>query len=159
MGAQPRVQVSGGGGGGGGSGTGFEFALTKAADESVVNSTALQDDNDFVLTVDASSIYYFELKLKVNAATADPDIKMGWSLPAGASVFWYEDGAAFPIVSSLANPHSQALSLGDQYMYYAGYLTIAGTAGDVKFQWAQNVLDATDATTLKKGSVFRGHKA
>src|SRR5262245_10037005 len=60
------------------------YRKMKAADETVNNSSVLQNDDDFLFSVLANEKYAVQLVLNVNSG-ATPDWKANWTKPAGAT--------------------------------------------------------------------------
>lgn len=65
----------------------------KAADETVTNSATVQNDDHLVLAVAANTDYWMECQVVYNAPTAN-DMKLGWTVPAGATFEWSNNGLA-----------------------------------------------------------------
>lgn len=146
-----------------------QIMIRKTADESILNSTALQDDNHLILPVEANSTYLIQAFIIYDGSTTG-DINIGWSGPAGATFDWTPAGlttGATTVSASVklaGNPIGTADALGavgvgtKAVLIAEGILIVAGTAGSLTFRWAQNALDAVNATTVFTGSVLRGRK-
>jgi hypothetical protein len=132
----------------------------KTATESVVSSTAFQDDDDLTVAVEANCVYDLAVVLNYDGHVSG-DFKSQTVLPAGAT-----------IAGQVVGIHSGAASANDVYTTAwdggavnagglgagttcawsgRGLLTVAGTAGTCKLQWAQIFSHAT-ATRLFAGS-------
>lgn len=149
--------------------------IMKTADETVTNSTTLQNDDHFAFSVDANSTYYFELNLYADANAVGVDLKVAWTLPASATVDWgvmTDDRANLPSAEAQsATVGSDALGTGtiepidvlttQTIVTLKGWLTIAGTSGTAQLQWAQssNPGGTTENITLRKGSRLEYQKA
>lgn len=148
--------------------------VAKAADESVTSSTTLHDDAALSLAVEANSKYLVDVRLLLLAGSATPDFKFGFSVPAGASVYWapeMESNVASGGFSVYWSPSTAAAASAAQALLTTGVLNVqatttliglhllgtlitAGTAGDLKLQWAQQTSDAA-AATVKAGSALQ----
>jgi hypothetical protein len=144
--------------------------IVTASDERVNDSVTLQDDNDFVFAVAAGKTYLVDLYLLLNG-NATADYKGAWTLPAGATIAWGVEayGGSSGIVTYWApvEPNQgsqQALNSGTIEWngssntpigtHLVGIITVAGTAGNAQFQWAQRVQTVTD-TKILAGSMLR----
>jgi len=132
------------------------LGAVKTAQESVINSTTLQDDDHLFVTVAANARYKVSVFFDVEAATT-PDFKGQFVGPAGSThrLVVYS-GLGTPVNATEGGSFALATSGGtggasDRSPGW-GNLTTAGTAGTFKFQFAQNTLDAVNATVLKAGS-------
>lgn len=145
--------------------TGVTYAV-KSADQTLTqSSTTLQNVTNLSFTATANKSYEVELKPLLNAAGTAADWKLGWTLPAGATMSWgghgqtgvQRDGYWTPsntigtpfkllIASDTMVFASDAATLG---VVISAIVQIAGTGGTVQFQAAQNVADASDNKILK----------
>jgi hypothetical protein len=130
----------------------------KTADESVVNSTTLQDDNDFTFPFAANATYEITMMLKVHCSNGGK-IKMKTVAPAGSTAFLGAlatkgGNSAVTYMPSPAAAYTicnAALDENTDIIMIQGTITTAGTAGTFKVQWAQDTSD-TDPTTIFAGS-------
>jgi hypothetical protein len=118
----------------------------------IVNSTAaFANDDDILWDVVAGAVY--AMKAYIIYETSDvPDIKFGWSVPAGASLSW--NGLGFSGASVHLNFGNESASGPVVYggsvvgtprvARLTGYLTMGDSDGRLQFRWAQNVNDAAD---------------
>jgi hypothetical protein len=128
--------------------------ILKSADESVVSSTALQDDNELALPVVANGIYRVEFHLMFSGDAAG-DIQFGFTFPSGgriavsaigdnaaADTTWYAwhgtDGASGGTGSWAFNCFD-----GRSFVLIHGMYINGSTAGTLQLQWAQNASNAT----------------
>jgi hypothetical protein len=144
----------------------FEY---KTATESVISSTAFQNDDDLVLAVEANAVYIVEGLLFYDGATAG-DLKITWAVPSGASFDYGHMGAATGITAGTANTvdmrqivETDSLGVGCAgagttlaFPFY-GILIVDATAGSLQLQWAQFASSGT-ATRLFAGSFLRARK-
>lgn len=138
----------------------------KTADESVISSTTMQNDNHLLVSVAANAEYEIELQMAANGSAAG-DIKLQWTIPSGATTQRFCRGpdtssagssAATTIrCNGVTNGHGTAINYGlfstseQSWIEERMYIVTAGTAGVVQLQWAQNASTATN-TTVEAGS-------
>ncbi len=135
----------------------------KNAIESVTSSTAMQDDQDLFLSVEANSTYVARLTMQYDGATAG-DMKFQFNLPAGSTAYGAGGTALYLSTADVLNLSCFAAtdvgscgaggvgsfrSLIVQNMMFQ----TSSTAGTCKIQWAQVVSNAT-ATRVDKGGVL-----
>jgi hypothetical protein len=119
--------------------------IRKGANEIVNNSSTLQDDDDFVFRIDTTGEWEIELVLRI-VSGATPGFKYAFTLPALAAIRLVPaDGS---IGSEVDVTAAQTLTTDgtSQHIHLRFWLVSGGTAGNVQFQWAQNVADASDTT-------------
>lgn len=142
------------------------LVLTKFADTSRISTTVLADDPDLITpSLDANSTWVIDGWLWWTSTVDTPDIKFAFAGPAGGDVQWMlhalittqtsNSGAQdIGIQTGFGNTHARASINGSTSGHIRGYLTLGGTAGSVRLQWAQNTSIAT-AVVLKEGSYLR----
>lgn len=141
----------------------WPFAL-KTSDESVNNSTTLQNDDQLALTFpDANTKWGFELYAILNSGTT-PDWKGAFTVPSGATMsFSGHITSSGGTGSDLNGPYTQASTLAlatqgaDQILRLQGLIQIGATTGVVQLQWAQNTANASN-TTVKTNSYFASQR-
>lgn len=135
--------------------------VVKQNPENVPSSTVLQDDDELSFSVAANSKWYFELTLFVTT-TVLADFKLAMVGPAGATgrVFasWMMNAAGDNLSyneAALGGSISLAAAVATTLMPVRVYgaVTVGGTAGTLKLQWAQDTSDAV-ATTVGAGSTL-----
>lgn len=132
--------------------------VKKTSDETVNNSSTLQDDNELVLAGAASTTYDLEMRLIVNTGTT-PDLKFTFTVPSGTtgSAQLFTGSNPDSAASGLQGPFSitataAASGVGaDQVLIVTGIVVTSSTAGNVQLQWAQNVANLSD-TKVKADS-------
>jgi hypothetical protein len=139
------------------------YTIYKAADESVTSSTTLQDDNHLILPLAAGATYTIEGGLFYDGQFNAGNLKLTWTLPALATIFWSANG---PATGGAAAFGSQAVTSGNVTIgtygtggskttaSINGTVTTFGTAGNMTLRWAQDAVHAT-ATTIYAGSWLR----
>lgn len=140
----------------------------KVADESVTSSTALQNDDILSVAVSANMVYNVTWGLKTDGATGG-DIKYSWTGPASATFAWQSLGLDVALASLMPPISQDGAAIGtvithgtlgsgtNSWITGSGTLTIAGTAGFLQLQWAQNASSGT-ATKVKVGSWLRADR-
>lgn len=144
--------------------------IIKDTNESVNNSTTLQNDNALVASLEANGIFEVECLLLVNGPTS-ADMKTAWTTTGGAAIL----SGRFCIGASASNTgNNQAVNymslpgqtaLSDQSAYCAGdatnktiiyekFIMQTTTAGTLQLQWAQIGAVATN-TTVYAGSYMK----
>jgi len=136
--------------------------IVKGTTESVISSTALQDDNDLQFTMGAGETWIFNFVLLVNNSnSAGPDWKsailassssscsvvLSGSEPGGAS-FPQDSNTNCTTPTALINPTIAADAIGFNVMIQ-GKVTDSGSGGTVKLQWAQNISTAVNLQVLE----------
>lgn len=145
------------------------LTIRKTADENVNNSATFQDDDALVLPVAANTAYMLTCFLDYSADPA-ADIKLQWTFPAGATMTWARGGASLGTAALDSTLHigrqdgTSTPSLGGitnnttrLTAWPIGTLLTAGTAGNLRLQWAQNTAQAGNAT-IYAGSWLRLQK-
>jgi hypothetical protein len=136
------------------------LSSVRSTTQSVTSSTALQNDNQlFFNNIPASTTWKFLLTVLYNGGTTgSSDIKVGWSLPSGATLFGMTTSVANPLgvaiiyftqsstIFSASNGTGNPLAA-----FFSGSIIMGATAGTVQVQWAQNTSSGT-ATTVMTGS-------
>jgi len=136
----------------------FQIAI-KTAIETVNNSNTLQDDNELKLPVAANTWYVILLNIILQVVTNAPDLKSGWSAPAGSVFSWDKmDFDSLVAVKALGDTDAAyffAPVAGGVYTgAYIGYLLTGGTAGTLQYRWSQNTATVED-TSILAGSVIQ----
>jgi|SRR5882757_2660360 len=138
----------------------------KTAGEAVTSSTAMQNDNELFLPAVASATYLMELYLMYDSSTAS-DIKIGWTVPTGATMIWAPMGANLGEATNSAvlsmnlqsRVETETANLGGSTSTGIGatawgVLIMSTTAGNLQFQWAQATSGAT-ATNVRVPSTLK----
>lgn len=132
--------------------------VLKTSSEIVNNSSTLQNDNELVLAVEASAQYLLSMMLVYSSASA-ADIKLAWSAPASATMIWVPHGIGSSVATLTGDIFTQSQSISStpalggaagltSIAHVIGNLTVAGTAGNLQFRWAQDAATASDTTVL-----------
>lgn len=140
----------------------------KTVDETLSSVAAVQNDDHLFLSVAANTDYRLWLMgVFTTAASATPDLRSGFTMPAGATFtgnVYGLDTAATTGVSSTSYAGfltatsgfntPRGLVTGSNLVFlWEGIVRVGGTAGTMQFQWSQNVSTA-ETTACKAGSEF-----
>lgn len=139
-------------------GVGDRIIVRKTADETVNNSTTLQNDDELLLAVGANEIWVIRLAIITISVSDTPDVKIAVTVPTGASfngMLFYHN-AAFGDAHDEVTAATAARVVGATTGAYfeailEGVIVVGATAGNFQLQWAQNVATAED-TTVKANS-------
>jgi hypothetical protein len=144
--------------------------VIKGANQSISSANGgITQTNDLtlLLPVVVNATYVWSLDLRYGAATG-VGIKVGWTVPAGASMIWSTGAldstvtaASFGGVNLADLTAASTPSLGYNtaaatilHGRLQGTVTTVGASGSLQFQWSQTTLSATN-TTVYAGSVLR----
>ncbi len=132
--------------------------VRKSADQNISSSTTLQDDNELSLTLLSGRTYLVFGALFATSTNANPDIKIAFTTPQGAtmdigylaaSAGQFRDAELLE-TSGLASSRIDIQANMNTIMQLNGTIVV-GTGGNLKLRWAQVTSNAS-ATTLKQGS-------
>lgn len=126
--------------------------VRKTADETIVSSTVLQDDDHLVLAIGANEVWHIRLILLYTSPAA-ADIKYSWTIPVGATITW---GNMHPVENAYelydtsgTTTAGVSTSGGTRDITFADIIVINGAnAGNVQFQWAQNTSNVGNTKVL-----------
>ena len=130
--------------------------VLKTADETVNNSTVLQNDDHLLLPVGANEVWSIWVYVRF-ISTAVANFSAKWVVPAaGAAVLTTVTGGTQ--VETDATVQYNLAGAGALRVSFYHLLYIGGAnAGNVQFQWAQQVAEASD-TIVYKNSFLLAHK-
>lgn len=142
----------------------WDDITVKSADESVVSSTALQNDNELFFPIIANLPYYFELFLLITG-TGTADLKMDFLQSAGSlNRRWLQHIGLGPTTATIQAGQQADLSTVVVFAETSEFTVnriigfAQGTAdATLNLRWAQNVSDA-GATIVKAGSLIQYRK-
>lgn len=149
---------------GGGTPVGVVLAVRKSADESVTNSSVLQDDDELSVVLPASSSWIVRVVMfAVAAASNSPDLQFQLTGPSGATAVLGKHGLDTGATSTAGTPRytgaqafssnaTNALMTNATMVVLEGSVVIGSTAGAVTLQWAQSSATPAEAITMKAGS-------
>ena len=138
-----------------GGGAGLVFAkVVKSADEIVNNSAVLQDDDELFFTPTINKSYSATLFVWVTSVvTPNANFKYALSLPTGAVA---ERGTGSWSSTSARDTQDAIVALSPsitstdiKWLAIPYRIVMGGTAGNIIFQWSQDVARNNDMTVLK----------
>ena len=132
--------------------------VRKTVDEGVANSTTLQDDDELKGQLAANEIVAFQAYLHVTGVAA-ADIKIAFTVPTGATMWWAPFGTVMIDDSGTINGTSVVTGSGSSVSFdtnsrlinIAGYVANGANAGNLQLQFAQ-VSSNASASSIKIGS-------
>jgi len=134
--------------------------------ETVNTSSTLQDDDQLVIALAASTNYAFQCYISYNSGTT-PDIKFAFTVPSGATIRWGAPSARFEptgTASVSTSVTASGSSLGftgdasnDLDVLLTGTVANSTNAGNLTLQWAQQTSTASD-TIRRANSWCRAEK-
>ncbi len=144
--------------------------LAVTSDQVLTSQATLQDMAGMSLAISASAtevwlVYYW---LLFNTANLTMDVKIGFSVPAGCTIAWGEQtsvagwlpngtaGTASSLLTAATTRSFGGMGGGPFGYNLTAIVFGGGTAGNVKFQFAQNTSDAGALTALRGSSRGRG---
>jgi len=133
------------------------LVVRKTADETVNNSTTLQDDDALKVPVPANSVWHIHCAILYNSG-GTPDIKFSLSVPTGATyMLGIVRGDAASQINWQASASGALAADGqgaDYFLLLEAIVTVGATAGNAVVQWAQNMADASDTKVLKNSCLI-----
>lgn len=125
----------------------------KVADETVNNSSTLQNDDELAIVVAADTSYRLRATIRYSSGTT-PDFKWAWSYPTGLTMVY----SAICQVTTVAFAELIESSGGavdgagaNESLFFDGTVVVSSTAGTLQFRWAQNTANPSD-TIVRAGS-------
>lgn len=135
--------------------------VAKPSNQGLINSATLQNDSALVVALEASVNYRLTLLAIVVADNTTPDMKIGWTLPTGATMRW-ENQSAFVAagLAPLTGGSVLVLPCDTTELVYlvTGIVYMSTTAGNLQLQWAQNVASVGVQTTMQAQSILSVEK-
>lgn len=143
----------------------FPLWIRKAAETQVVNnSTVLVNDSHLILPVVTNARYALDGLIIYDSGTTG-DIKVGWTVPAAATIpWWYLSGVDVAVTTGIGNLNALPSAAAGTTLARAGsgigtftamilkgHVVTIGTAGNLTLQWAQNAAEAVN-TRIKTDS-------
>jgi hypothetical protein len=148
---------------------GGDEVVRKTADQTVNNSTTLVNDTHLLFAVGANEEWSFLLKVLLDG-NGPADFKAFFTLPSGADLqgrasFTTPAGAVggdnFGVSAyettplPISGPGSPTMGNGKLSLVLHAIVMVAGTAGNVQFQWAQNTADSSDTKVMTDSMIVK----
>lgn len=124
--------------------------IRKTSDETVNNSTTLQNDDILFWSVGANDVWVFTLYIRGDSS-AIADLKVGWSVPASTVMSWKDVNTAEAAAELTAASTDVFDGQGAGTAFTAviqGVMVVSTTAGTAQLQWAQNTAEASNTKLL-----------
>lgn len=130
--------------------------IRKTADETVNNSTTLQDDDHLLAALAANEIVHF-MAFVVHIGNTTADIKFAFTVPGGATLIWSAPNAAVTVADALRDGEVVASSGGagafqgstaNRAQLLVGTVQNGATPGNLQLQWAQSTATVVDTDVL-----------
>lgn len=146
----------------------LELFVVKGANETVTNSSTLQDDDHLAFDVGANQVWLLEFTMVGEASSSTPDAKLALSVPTGTTGQWGAFAPGLGIGGSVAYTHLvtsnatfAALPVGMQTNDNPPTCTVRGIiattqAGTVRLRWCNNTAASGQSTTFYGGSSAEG---
>ncbi len=144
--------------------------IPKTADETVNNSTTLQNDDDLFFAVAANEVWSWEAVLFCGSASTASDLKLTFTAPTSptSSAFFKRGqdagGVAVGSTPTTATAPAATISVGSgssilniYLVELVGWIINGSNAGNIQLQWAQDTLTASN-TKVFKGSYLVARK-
>ena len=138
-------------------GVGEITVVRKTSDETVNNSTVLQNDNELFLPIAANEVWFFEMRLLTNSSAA-ADFKTTITLPSGAAGFAHSMGTDSAGAQQISYQtwtldwQGVAGNLGSPILN--GIVINGANAGNIQLQWAQQFAEASDTKVLTNSCII-----
>lgn len=149
--------------------------ITKQADTDRLSTTTLALDPELQQPLAANAVYFVEFLLLAGGSTTG-DLKTQWQVPAGTSGLKAVIGPGTGATANSAADNEtmrvgvhgfatdivyNAVRNGTTLLFRVrehAVVTTSGTAGTCGLLWAQNAVDATNATRIGAGSLMRAKR-
>lgn len=140
----------------------------KTADETVNNSTTLQNDDHLAFAIAANEVWAFRLVVYYTNASGTPGIKFAFTVPASCTGIFFGKARLWAAADSFTTSASGDFiettitttpggGFGSGFTFAVGVVELQGvitnssTAGTIQYQWAQAAAVASN-TIAKLGS-------
>lgn len=137
-------------------GTGAQI-IRKTANETVNNSTTLQDDDTLLAALAANETVYFVCSI-AHVGNGTADIQWTFTVPASAAIRWNQIGGTGIDTVDAINPVVEITTSGttqtagafttERRITIIGTVRNSTTAGNLLLRWAQNTATAVDTKVL-----------
>ncbi len=130
--------------------------IRKTANETVNNSSTLQNDNHLFAALLANTTYHFSAFV-AHLGNTTADFKLAWITPSGSALLWSLPNAmiqpgeglgAASVITNSGSAISVQGTVGDLAQLVSGTVRTFGTPGNLQLQWAQNTATAVDTIVL-----------
>ena len=141
--------------------TGFNSNTLSADQAATQSSTTMQNVTALGFSAAANTTYVFDAWIPVNDSNATADFKYTFTTPTSSTLnimtLYYSSATAnviCNIVTSGTACANTTINLANHFVQVRGQVAVAGTAGTVQFQFAQNTSTAASFPVIKKGATL-----
>lgn len=138
--------------------TGFAEVLKvrKATNQSIANSTVLQNDNDLKLGLAADKTYIIDGVLFASSTSATPDIVIAFHGQTNSTITigYTNDVNEMVLGSGATSTRINLPANTPTSIHFHGTVVTGSTSGDLKLKWAQATSNG-NAATVMQGSYLR----
>lgn len=130
-------------------------AAPKTADEPRASNTTLTNDGSMVVPLVANAKYILRHTVVYNA-NATADLKAKYTVPAGTTMTYTTQVTNIGPAAIGQTEASTVIYDGtgaNETIHTNGYIETGANAGNLNWQWAQNISDP-GATTIRKASIL-----
>ena len=128
------------------------LTVVKQSDETINNSTTLQNDDELLVPLKANTVYQFELRIYFITSASD-GFKYSFFAPAGATGAYlganWSAGGATSITADLTETSDAAGVGAIRVLVTNGRILTGGTAGNFGLRWAQLTQQVLDTKVLQ----------
>lgn len=136
--------------------------VTKTADQpATTSSTTFQNDNTLFFAATANTTYVFDAWIPINDTNTTADLKYTFTTPTSSTLniltSYYSSATAFVqcnIITSGQTCANTTVNIANHFLQVRGHVAVAGTAGQVRFQFAQNASNGNAFPVIKKGATL-----
>lgn len=143
---------------------GVQYVSKTSSQNLTASNTTLQDVSTLVIPGVANAVYSFQILVFASSATDEvPDIKIGFSSPAGATIDWSSNGGNsneaanegwgnwLGIIGGTTATKIHGLSTTTSCIQVFGRFNVSSTAGNLQFR-ASQATSSTHVVTVLAGS-------
>ncbi|MEK7613550.1 MAG: LamG domain-containing protein [Patescibacteria group bacterium] len=133
--------------------------VRKSVNESVINSTVLQNDDNLVLSLSANKTYIIDGVIFASSTSATPDILIGFfgQTDVDIALGYTNDVNEMVLVSGEESNRINLPADVPTSIHIKGTVKTSSTSGDFQLKWAQATSNG-NATTIMKGSYLRAEE-
>lgn len=144
-----------------GAGDVLPIKVRKTADETVNNSSTLQNDDHLLLAVGANEVWHIFMLLIVTTE-ATPDFQYAFTVPSGGSIKGFNAGHIGALASALVALADNDLTVAQQingaittdFVAVWGLYVGGANAGNLQLQWAQATANASNTTVFTNSFIL-----
>lgn len=119
--------------------------IVKASDETVNNSTTIQNDDDFVWALEANKVYELYMHVTFDS-NLNSDFKYAFTVPTGGAIRiigerQYHEGTSYDWVNTVTEGGEKTVgtpATTEGTLIFKGTIINGANAGNLQFQWAQD---------------------